>query len=178
MPILKTLIDICLLRGRPQDLPASTFLLWMFVAASLLTDYLGAVSSYGPETPRSFLVVAQTVFFAGVIWATLKLRGFPERWLQTMMALFASNTIFGLVMLPVLPEVVEMLRQGPNAVIGWQAYFAFIGSIWYLMIMTHVMRHAIELSIFLSGMISIGCLITVRVMEVMLMSLFAIPVQA
>ena len=167
-----------MLRGRPQDLPASTSLLWLFVATSLLTDYLGAASSYGPGTQRLFLVVAQTVFFAGVIWAVLRMRGFPERWLQTLMALFAANTIFGLIMLPVLPEVVEMLRQGPNAVIGWQAYFAFGGSIWYLMIMTHVMRHAIELSIALSALVSIGCLITVRVMEVLLMSFFAIPVQA
>jgi asparagine N-glycosylation enzyme membrane subunit Stt3 len=178
MPILKVLFDICLLRGRPQDIPASTALLWMSVAASVLVDYSGVAIGDGHGVQRFLLVAAQTAFFGGVIWLVLKLRGFPARWQQTVTALFAASSVFGLVMLPVLPEVVEMLKQGPGAVIGWQAYFAFGGSIWYLMIMTQVMRHATELSVGLSALLSVGCLITVRVLELLFISMFALPVQS
>lgn len=161
MSIAKTIIDICLLRGRPQDLPASTSLLWLVALSTIVVDYVSIASIYGYGGMRLLLVVIQVFVFAGVVWAVLQLRGHAERWLQTIIALFAANTIFSLILLPVLPELAVLINQSsaaqPTPQIGWEIYFALA---WPLA---------------LSGLVSFASLVSVRLAEVMLNSFFSIP---
>lgn len=182
MSIAKIIIDICLLRGRPQDLPASTSLLGLVALSTVAVDYAGAASIHGHGGMRLLLVIMQVSLFAGVIWAVLQLRGHAERWLQTIIALFAANTIVGLVLLPVLPRLVMLINQssvaGANLQIGWEIYFALVCSLWYFMVMTQVMRHALAWPMALSGLISFTCLVAVRLAELMLNSFFSIPVPS
>ena len=179
MSIAKIIIDICLLRGRPQDLPASTSLLWLAALSTVVVDYAGIASIYGHGGMRLLLVVIQVFLFAGVVWAVLQLRGHAERWLQTIIALFAANTIFSLILLPVLPQLALLIKQGsaPQASlqIGWEIYFALACSIWYFMVMTQVMRHALAWPLALSGLVSFASLVAVRLAEVMLHSFFSLP---
>lgn len=179
MSIAKIIIDICLLRGRPQDLPASTSLLWLAGLSTVVVDYAGTASIYGHGGMRLLVMVVQVFLFAGVIWAVLQLRGHPERWLQTIIALFAAKIIFSLVLLPVLPQLAVLINQGPvpqsSLQIGWEVYFALACSIWYFMVMTQVMRHALAWPLALSGLVTFTSLVAVSLAEVMLNSFFSLP---
>ncbi len=179
MSIAKIIIDICLLRGRPQDLPASTSLLWLAGLSAVVVDYAGTASIYGHGGMRLLVMVIQVFLFAGVIWAVLQLRGHPERWLQTIIALFGAKIIFSLILLPVLPQLAVLINQGPVAQsslqIGWEVYFALACSIWYFMVMTQVMRHALAWPLALSGLVTFTSLVAVSLAEVMLNSFFSIP---
>ena len=178
MSIAKTIIDICLLRGRPQDLPASMSLFWLAAVSKIAVDYAGVAGIYGHGSVRLLLVVMQVSLFAGVMWAVLQLRGHAERWLQTIIALFAANTIVSLILLPVLPQLAVLIHQGPAAQpnqIGWEVYFALICSLWYFMAMTQVMRHALAWPLALSGLVSFASLVAVGLIELMLNSFFSLP---
>lgn len=181
MSIAKTIINICLLRGRPQDLPAAMSLFWLAGLGKVAVDYAGVAGIYGHSGVRLLLVAMQVSMFAGVMWAVLQLRGHAERWLQTMIALFAANTIVSLILLPVLPQMALLINQGPTAQanqIGWEVYFALVCSLWYFMVMTQVMRHALAWPLALSGLVSFAALMAVSLIELMLNSFFSIPVPA
>ena len=178
MSIAKIIIDICLLRGRPQDLPASTSLLGLAALSTVMVDYAGAAIIYGDGGLRLPLAVMQAPLLAGVVWAVLQLRGHPERWLQTIIALFAANTIFNLIRLPVLPQLVVVINQVAAQLkpeIGWEVYFALACGLWYFMVMTQVMRHALAWPLALSGLVSFVSLVAVGLVEMMLNSFFSIP---
>ena len=46
------------------------------------------------------LATTQILLFAGVIWIALRLRGHPERWVQTMTGIYGAVTILQLVTIP------------------------------------------------------------------------------
>jgi hypothetical protein len=185
MPILKIIFDICLLRGRPQDLPASWNLLRLTVLATVLTGYARVVRVDGSGLGGLVLVIFQAAIFGAVVWMILKVRGRPERWLQSIAALYAVNALFSLMLLPVLPQLaeagkhaLEAFQQGAATPIGWELLFASAADIWYLLVMAQVMRHATELSFGLSALISFFALVTVGMVEILLISVFSVPVPA
>ncbi len=185
MPTLKIIFDICLLRGRPQDLPASRNLLWLTALATVVTGYARVVRVEGPGVGGLFLVIFQAIIFGAVVWTILKMRGRPERWLQSIVALYAMNTVFSLMILPVLPQLVEAgkhalaaFHQGAATPIGWELWFASAADIWYLLVMTQVMRHATELTFGLSALISFSALVAVGMVEMLLILIFSVPVPA
>jgi hypothetical protein len=183
MPILKTIFDICLLRGRPQDLPASWNLLQLTALATVATGYARAARVDGPGLWGLLLVIFQTAIFGAVVWMILQVRARPERWLQSILALYAVNALFNLMILPILPQLVEAgklalaaIQQGSAMPIGWELIFASAADIWYLMVMAQVMRHATDLPFGLSALISFFALISVFVLEMLFISVFSLPV--
>lgn len=184
MSILKIIFDICLLRGRPQDLPASWNLLQLTLLATVIMGYARVVRVDGHSVGGLLLVVAQSIIFGAVIWVILKMRDRPGRWLQSITALYALNALFGLLLLPVLPQLAEAGRlafeafqQGNPAPIGWELLFASVADIWYLLAMAQVMRHATELSFGRGVLVSFFALISVGMLEMLLILIFSAPVQ-
>lgn len=183
MPITKIIFDICLLRGRPQDLPASRNLLFLTALATVVTGYARIVRVEEPGVGSLFLVIVQAIIFGAVVWAILKMRGRPERWLQSIVALYAMNTVFSLMLLPVLPQLaeagkhaLEAFHQGAATSIGWELWFASAADIWYLLVMAQVMRHATDLTFGISALISFFALVAVGMLELLLILIFSTPV--
>jgi len=75
MHILKIILDICLLRGRAQDLPASMNLVWLTAAASVAVNALG-MPERATDLAQLLFIASQAVMFGAVIWLLLRLRGF------------------------------------------------------------------------------------------------------
>lgn len=171
MNLLRIIVDICLLRASPQDLPTSMNLVWVTAGVSLVVDAL-SLPDRNLNIPRLVFLAVEIGLFGAIIWGLLQLRGFATRWMQTITALYAANAIFSLLLLPFLPALVEMMRAGPAATPGWQVYVSLLLSVWFLVVMTRVVREATELSIGLSFLASVACIVLVRLLGFVLAPLF------
>lgn len=153
--VLNTLLAIFLLRGRPQDLPTSRPLVWFTVLAVVLTDYALDRVHEDPVSRLSF-ATAQAVLLGAVVWLALRLRGYPERWMQTIAPLYAASAFINLLSWPLLSGIDRAQADGPS----WPLLFGFIMTLWFLAIMTQVLRHALAIPIALGLLAAISCLMT------------------
>jgi hypothetical protein len=177
MPILKIILDICLLRGRAQDLPASMNLVWLTAAASVAVNAVG-MPGQATNLAQLLFVVSQAILFGAVIWLLLRLRGFPARWTQTITALYAVDAVFSLLLLPLLPALMDMVKQGPDAKPGWEAYILLVLSGWLLLIIARVLREATEWPLPLAFLAGFTSLLAVRILGHWIAPLFGLMVQA
>jgi hypothetical protein len=173
MPVLKIILDICLLRGRAQDLPASVGLVWIAAVTSVTVNSLGTTGQ-DAGLAAVLLITSQVALFGAAVWLVLRLRGFPARWLQTMTALYAVDAVSTLLLLPLLPALVEMLKQGPEVVPGWEGFamLALVG--WLLLVNARVLREAAEWPLPLAFLAGLTMLLVVRMIGIFLVSLFGL----
>ena len=177
MNTLRLLLELCLLRGRAQDLPASAQLVWLTAAGSVAVDVL-SLPDGGADLGRILFVASQVAFFGASIWLVLKMRGHPARWMQTITALYAANTVFSLLLLPFLPALAAMIEAGPGKAVGWQAYVMLALTGWFLAVTARVLREATEWPLLPSFLVTIACIAVVRVVGIVLAPLFGLSVQA
>lgn len=173
MNFLKTILDICLLRGRAQDLPAAMGWVWLTGLTSVLVNSLG-MPGQNVDIPQVLFIASQAALFGAVVALLLRLRGFPARWMQTMTALYAVDTVFSLLLLPLLPALVEMLKQGAEVKPGWEGFALLFLSGWMLLIIARVLREATEWPLPLAFLAGLTSLLAVRMMGLLLVSLFGL----
>lgn len=176
MNFLKLILDICLLRGRVQDLPTSTALLAATGFASVVVNALG-MPGENLGVAQFLFVAVQPILFGVVINLLLRLRGFPERWVQTMTALYAVDAVFSLLKLPFLPAMIEMLRQGPEAQFRWEGLLLIFLGGWLLLITARILREATEWPLPLAFLASLTALLVVFMLSYLLMPLFGFGAQ-
>ena len=175
--LLRLFLDICLLRGRAQDLPTSTNLMAGTALASVAIDFFSL--PHEARNPGHLLFVAsQVALFGLAVWLLLRQRGFPERWTQTLTALFAVNAAFSLVLMPFLPALAEMIKQGSGVAPGWQVYLALGLTAWFLAVMARVLHEALETGMLASFFLSLAVIFAVRILGLVLMPLFGVPIGA
>lgn len=142
--LLKLLVDICLLRAGPQDLPVSSVLVVLtglaYFGASLLLFNIDSTLR------MSFVVGAlDTLLLFGFTALMLQVRRFPERFRQTVSAFAGTGALLGLCALPLVEIMVRAQAQGneaPGVALGW---FALL--LWSLSVFGHIVRHAIAVSL-------------------------------
>lgn len=176
MNFLKNILDICLLRGRVQDLPASTRLLAVTGLASVVVNSL-SIPEQNLGIAQILFVALQPVLFGAVIFALLRLRGFPERWVQTMTALYAVDAVFSLLKLPFLSEMMDMMKQGPGAEFRWEGVLVLFLGGWLLLITARILREATEWPLPLAFFASLTALLVVFMLSYLLMPLFGFSTQ-
>ena len=164
MPILKILLDICLLRGQPQDLPASKKLVALTALLSIASTY--ALDYLHREMLGGLMfAVSQTALLGAVVWVVLAVRGYTERWLQTIAPLFVATSLVDVIKWLVVASVLghEASTPGP-----WLAGFILAIALWFIAIMAHVLRHALALSLALAVLVSLGCVLASGMVMILL----------
>jgi hypothetical protein len=170
MPLLNQFFAIFLLRGRPQDLPASPALAWLAALAAVGTAVANNVQHV--DFVRGLLsALSEVLLFGALVWGVLRLRGFPARWLQTVTPLYAGVTLQNLVVFPVLLAGGISLETGE---LGPASLVLVAVGIWFLALMAHVLRHALELGLGVSLLITLACLFT---LAIVMLVLFPPPVS-
>ena len=151
LQIVKYFTNLVTFRAKPQDVPDSQQLLVLTALLAIVTSVptIWISGAFGDTLTISTL---QVVILAAVIWLVLKYNGVPERWRQTITALFGALTITQLIQWIVSPGSDQMPQPSEPQVLVTPLTAAII--IWYFAIMTHVLRHAIEFSIAKSFLIS------------------------
>ncbi|MGQ0799100.1 MAG: hypothetical protein ACT4NL_03175 [Pseudomarimonas sp.] len=144
--IVSQLLELCLLRRAPQDLPYSPALARGLIVAGVGIDLLYTTLIDFPQAlPRIFLSLVLLLLMP---WLLLGLRDRRSRYVQTLTALAGAGLVLSAVSLPMalffadLPAFVPGTKPTPQ-----QALFSLITLTmlsWKLVIGGHIFRHALD----------------------------------
>jgi hypothetical protein len=142
--VLWKLLEICLLRAGPQDLPAAPQFLAFTLAGYFLVDVLISLLNFpiGAALAVSLLDVLLLAAFAQV---ALRIVSKPERFNQTLAALAGTGQLLGLLALPLIRGLSAAQASGEPAAGLAFAWLAVL--IWSLLVLGHILRHALNLSL-------------------------------
>lgn len=152
---LETAVDILRLRKGPEDMPASTTLLWIFLVAGVLLQLSGMALPVEQEWGSMPVLIALdlVVTLIGVRFA-LNMAGHPARFTQTMTALFACQA----VILPALLAT-QWMRIVFDASPGMGALARVLNAavgIWILVVTARILRSATGWSLFAAFALILG----------------------
>lgn len=166
--MINTLIAIFLLRGRPQDLPASSTLVWLAAGCAAVSDFV--VDTLHLEwLTRAGFALSQAILTGAAVWVVLNLRGFPERWMQTVTPIYAASATINLIAWP----VAKLLGAPAGEPVSPLLTVIGVGlTVWFIAIFAHVLRHALEWSAGRSVLVALACML---ISGLILLVLFPIP---
>jgi len=159
--LFRAFFDICLLKRRPQDIPASRELLILIVAGYLLATFL--LTELDKTIPDTVLAgVIDTASLLVFVFLLLFLGRKLNRWTQTTTALAGTGMIFSLLVLPFIVS-----RPAPDIVNDTAPVFYFVQLlivIWYIIVMAHIFKHAMSSSFFTGIVVSITYVLLSRLL--------------
>lgn len=131
-----TLINICLLRANPQDLPTSNALTALSLAVYWGIEILGALERFSPG--RSLLLAAIHTCLLGVLaYLALNLRQLTARTPQTLLALAGSGVVM---------DLAAMALSALLPADGSPFFVLLPALLWLLAVYGHILRHALNVS--------------------------------
>lgn len=160
--MLWRLLDICLLRAGPQDLPASRPFLALTLAGYALVNVLVSRLSLGLREAVAVSLL-DTLLLAAFAQVVLRIAARPERFTQTLAALAGTGQLLGLLALPLVAGMLKAQATGGTAsglALAWLGVL-----IWSLVVLGHILRHA--LAVRLATGIGIGVLYSLASIMIM-----------
>jgi hypothetical protein len=150
---LRILFDLCLFQAKPQDFPYSQA--WMLIAAVVLST--GIYVSYPVQEQSSVAIawisIVHVLAYGFSIWAVLRIREIPERFVQTLTSILGTSAVLQLVTWPFVNWLVKV-QSTPDAQVPLLIIFGI--GIWTFAIAVHINRHAMEVTIGQSILITLG----------------------
>ncbi len=143
----QALLDILRLRAGPEDLPASWTLTLIFVGLHVAFGMFTAMALDQSSTVFNSLIMTALQIFAVAI--LLKVRGFPERLAQTLLAFAGTGIIIGGIVFGVLLQADQDVNQ-PLLALVWLPLF-----IWSLVVDAHIYRNALAISLSQAMLITV-----------------------
>ncbi|HES75632.1 MAG TPA: hypothetical protein ENO09_01340 [bacterium] len=142
MGLLRQLIELCLLRIGPEDLPGDARLPWFLAAGYVLSGGLLFMADEG-FAAGMMQAALDAALLAGFVWAALKMREHPERFNQTYAALMGISLVISLLSWP-------LFSAAPAEIAANELHPAQIGLLalllWSLIAQGQVLRRALEVS--------------------------------
>jgi len=142
MGLLRQLIELCLLRIGPADLPGDARLPWVLAAGYVLSSGLLFMAEEGFALGMAQAAV-DAALLAGFVWGALKLREHPERFNQTYAALMGISLVISLLSWPVLGAVPS--EWAANELHPAQIALLVV-LLWSLIAQGQVLRRALDMS--------------------------------
>jgi hypothetical protein len=142
------ILDIVLLRRGPENLPASNTLLAaavaIFVALNVLAFQVFVVAQM-PETPRAWPLMIVVASLLQLLWfrAAFRIVGKPERFAQTMIAVFATSTLF-IPALALFGALIPYSKKGAAEAPPLLSFLFIAIEVWMLVILSRIVRVAFE----------------------------------
>lgn len=160
--LLNLFWDICLLRKRPQDVPASEDLLKLTLltyAGSGLLAILLSLQQAGVGTAL-LLTLADVALLAALTYAVLYMLGYLARFTQTLTALAGVGTLLQLIATPLgLWYQRSLVADGAAAM---PALLWLLLLIWSIAVTAHILRHAFSVSYGFGVLYALGYLMVSR----------------
>jgi hypothetical protein len=162
------LFDIILLRRGPESLPASPVLLVIAVALYVVLYAIGYHLFLRPIMPEasetSFVQIAAGSLLT-LLWFRIafQLARKPERFVQTMIATFAADTM-AIPALPLLAAIMQYTKPGDTAAPILLLLSAAVVGIWILAVLVHIVKSAFEWSWVQAALMVIGSNIGVAIL--------------
>jgi len=134
--LLVLFFDICLFKKGPQDIPASSGLLFLLIPAYAGISFLILVLS--TDAVNAILqVLIEIAFVLGSSKIILYFAKKPERFIQTVCALIATDTLISIFALPVMAA---LIGQGSAL-----AFFSLVTlMLWHWTVSGHIFSNALS----------------------------------
>lgn len=161
---LNTIIRICLLQAKPQDLPCSLsqlrFTVWVYLVLSVMASRISV-----PWNMAVAMALVDVLLLSLVVFLVLKVAGMQQRITQVLIALFGCSAVIGLVALPFL--LWQHQVSGGIAPMVGPSMILLVIVFWNIAVFGHVLRHTISLPYMLAVFWSI----TYVILSVLIMSI-------
>ncbi len=144
-PLFELFFNICLLRSKPQDVPASSTLMLLTLFAAVASGVPAITGSVGGLAPALLIGLIDVVLILALLKVFLRMTGLSSRLLQTATALFGSGVIINLLSIPIQMTLDVSSENSANQFLGALFYFVLLA--WSLVIMGHILRHSFKLQL-------------------------------
>ncbi|MBI4696677.1 MAG: hypothetical protein HY749_21920 [Gammaproteobacteria bacterium] len=144
---------VCVLRTRPQDFPASRTLYLLLLG--LYTVLNLAVQTFGPSALEALLssLLESALLVALTRWL-LGMRGLGARATQTLIALLGAGVVMTPPALALRLWFLTLERAQTHSELANALWIAFF--VWNLFVTAHVLRHALEVRLFVGFSIALS----------------------
>lgn len=142
-----------MLRAGPQDLPASAFLLRIMLALNILVGTLVSLPLSGFDR-AAMEVILDIVLLAILLYAGLQWRGLTERFAQIFIALMGTGIVFGMLMMPVVYQLVAANAVNESAPVAALVWWGIV--FWNITIFAHILRHGFTIHLAYAFVLAIG----------------------
>jgi len=143
LQLIRAWFDICLLRKAPQELPASTDLLGLALCCYGLVSVVASSRSY-PFTQALLLAAVDLGLLVIFVWSLLYLQHKTARINQTLSALAGTGSLMGIIALPLLLAIGPETAAEPVPAPLLSLWLLLL--LWNLLVMAHIVRHALSSS--------------------------------
>jgi len=172
-----SLIELCLLRRGPQDLPFHPPLALACLLATVLVE-LFTNQQVGERMGLVVPAVLASALFAVVATRlVLRMAGHEERYWQVLLALAGSGLLFAAVAAPIriaVGPIDPAILEGTVAPPPGYMLIAILG-LWRLIVIGHVWRHALHIRLPVGVLVGLGLFLLETALIVMLLSPAAGP---
>lgn len=149
LALIQFFVDLCLLRRKPQDLPASPVLFAAVLAVAVLGGLLLSVTAGSGVVGALAQSLLDLLLLLGVLHLALKALDKQARYLQTATALLGADAVIGFVALvPVglaAPAAGAGAEPGAELLLAGLMFLALVA--WSVLVVGHILRHALDLSL-------------------------------
>ena len=151
--LLSSFFLVFISKLKVQDLPAHLYALKVAAGAVFITETL-ALLRQEPVFVAAFLAAVKLALLAAIVFFLLKVHLKPERWQQTMIALFGAQFVLNLLTIPFINDLLEFMRQYQQVATENPAQLSIspglivvvIAQLWYLVLMMRIFRESMEIS--------------------------------
>lgn len=159
--LLREVLEVCLLRRGPQDLPFSPPAVAGFTAGLLaLQVAFAAHYDSGPLAMSARVLVTLLILF-GATRALLRFRGMDNRATQTLLALAGTSLLFSLVMMPLALVMRPYLGdKDPPASMMLFAVAAIFTFFWKLRVEAAIWRQSLEIPVSAAYLLTLALLLS------------------
>lgn len=164
--LFRLFFDICLLQRGPRDVPASRWLFHFTVLAYLGSSLLLLVLDGGPFWQSVVKAALDLAVLMGIVQGVLYWRRLQDRVLQTLTALLGTGVVLALIALPVVRWL--YLGAASGQVEALPAMLWLVMLVWNIVVIGHIMRHALEVQMVWGVLVGMGYLtVSVTLIELL-----------
>ena len=138
--LVNPFVQIALLRGKPQDLPASSLLLKLALSAHVLLGVLMFTTRLA--LPQALLGAVSTALMCALTASLLFAHRRSARIVQTLTAMAGSDVVVGIAALPVTSWLHGTGDGAAASVLPGLLFLLLV--VWNLVVAGHVLRHALS----------------------------------
>jgi hypothetical protein len=158
--LISLFFNIMRLKAAPQDLPCSRFLMSLCIGSYLLVGLGVSLLDQGLGLALVSALV-DTALLIGLAYLALWIRNYQARFVQTVTAFTGTGTLFELMGWP----LVAWLQQNSSSGASSLSLLLLLLIIWNIVVIGHILRHAVEIPMWVSSGVAVMYVYTsIRVM--------------
>lgn len=151
--IIQYFINLCLLKARPDQLPAIPLFMLMVALVNLLIGTLLATSTIKGVDMALLSTLLDICLLMVFTWTLLWFKSHPLRFVQTMTALLGSGAILALIAMPLQFTAVSAGAK-PDSLAALALGILVFLIIWSMLVTAQILRYALDVGMGLAVALS------------------------